>query len=212
MKNDTTRVLVVDDNALLRLGLSESIAIEPGLEAVGSAANCAEALNLYRKLKPDIVTMDYQMPDENGAECTRQIISEFPDAKIILLSVFDSEEDIWRAVQAGVKGYLTKKAGEVEDMMEAIHEVARGGTFFPAHIAKKLENRKKQAELTPRELEILQLLADGLSNKEMVEKLKISLPTVKLHIVNLRDKLGAADRTQAVVIAFKRGILQLDQG
>ncbi len=208
---DEIKVLVVDDNALLRLGLTETINIEPGLTPVGAAANSVEALTLYRKFRPDVVTMDYQMPGDSGLVCTQKIIAEFPDAKIILLSVFDSEEDIWKAVQAGVKGYLTKKAGEVEDVLEAIHEVAAGGTYFPAVIAQKLERRNDQESLTPREMDVLKLLADGCSNKEIVDALGISLPTVKLHIINLREKLGAADRTQAVVAAFKRGILHINE-
>ncbi|VGO22433.1 response regulator [Pontiella sulfatireligans] len=204
------RVLVVDDNALLRLGLTETITIEPGLEPVGAAANATEALELVRELRPDVVTMDYQMPGESGVECTRKIMEEFPDTKVVLLSVFDSEEDIWQAVQAGVKGYLTKKAGEVEDVLEAIHEIAAGGTYFPAGIAQKLERRSGQDSLTPREMEVLTLLAEGCSNKQIVDRLGISLATVKLHILNLREKLDAADRTQAVVHAFKRGIIHLD--
>ncbi|VGO11893.1 Response regulator protein VraR [Pontiella desulfatans] len=209
-KGKTTTVLVVDDNALLRLGLTETISIEPGLEPVGAAANSEEALRLVRKLKPDVVTMDYQMPGESGIECTRKILAEFPETKVVLLSVFDSEEDIWKAVQAGVKGYLTKKAGEVEDVLEAIQEIAAGGTYFPAGIAQKLERRRGKESLTPREMQVLTELANGLSNKEIAEVLKISMPTVKLHIVNLREKLDAADRTQAVVHAFKRGILHLN--
>ncbi len=209
MKDNIT-VLVVDDNALLRMGLTETMNIEPGLEPVGMAANGAEAIELVRRLRPDIVTMDYQMPGMDGVECARRIIEEFPETGIILISVFDAEEDIWRAVKAGVKGYLTKKAGEVEEVVEAIQEVAAGGTYFPANLAQKLEWRKEQPELTPRELEVLQLLAAGCSNKEIMDRLDISLPTVKLHVVNLREKLGAADRTQAVVHAFKRGILHLE--
>ncbi|MDF7824815.1 response regulator transcription factor [Pontiellaceae bacterium B12227] len=207
---ECTRVLVVDDNALLRLGLTETFKIEPGLEPVGQAANAVEALELVRKLKPDVVTMDYQMPGDNGVECTKNILAEFPETKIVLLSVFDSEEDIWKAVQAGVKGYLTKKAGEVEEVLEAVQEVAAGGTYFPASIAAKLEERSGKDDLTPREMEVLKLLAGGCSNKEIVEELGISLPTVKLHIINLREKLKAADRTQAVVHAFKRGIIHVD--
>jgi len=204
------RVFVVDDNALLRLGLSETVNMEPGLELIGTASNTDDALVQIRELKPDVITMDYQMPGGNGVDCTRQIVSEFPNAKVILLSVFDSEEDIWNAVQAGVKGYLTKKAGEIEDVMEAIHEVARGGTYFPSGLAQKLERRRSQKGLTDREMEVLKLLASGLSNKEIGSELDLSVAMVKLHIINLREKLDAVDRTQAVVQAFKRGILHLE--
>ena len=209
MDKDTT-VMVVDDNAMLRFGLAGAISHEEGLELAGEAASADEAVELYRKLRPDVVTMDYKMPGENGAVCTRRILAEFPDAKVILFSVFESEEDIWKSVQAGVKGYLTKNAGAVEDVMEAIREVAGGGTYFPASIARKLETRLQQEELTPRELEVLQLLGEGKSNKEIVDHFDISLSTVKHHITNIREKLGAADRTQAVVIAYRRGIPQID--
>lgn len=210
MNDNEITVVVVDDNALLRLGLTETISIEPGLKAVGQAANAEEAYQMVRELEPDVVTMDYQMPGENGIECTKKLMKEFPKLKVILLSVFDSEEDIFKAVNAGVKGYLTKKAGEVEEVVEAIHEVANGSTYFPAGIAQKLERRNEASSLTARELEVLELLAEGLSNKEIVDRLGISLSTVKLHIINLREKLEANDRTQAVVHAFRRGILHLD--
>ncbi|MEM6885856.1 MAG: response regulator transcription factor [Verrucomicrobiota bacterium] len=204
------RVMVVDDNAILRLGLTETISMEPGMELVGDASNAEDAIEMVRKLKPDVVTMDYQMPGASGVECTAQIMDEFPETHVILLSVFDSEEDIWKAKEAGVKGYLTKKAGEVEDVIEAIQEVANGGNYFPGSIAQKLEKREGQKSLTERELAVLKLLAAGRSNKEIVDDLNISLATVKFHIINLREKLDAADRTQAVVHAFKRGILHLD--
>lgn len=208
--SDSIKVMVVDDNALLRFGLVGAIDMEPGLESAGDAASSEEALELYSKIKPDIVTMDYRMPGESGVECTRKIMELDPDAKVILFSVFESEEEVWKAVQSGVKGYLTKSASAVEDVMEAIHEVANGGSFFPAAIARKVEARKQQEELTPRELEVLQLLGQGTSNKELVDHFNISMSTVKHHITNIREKLGAADRTQAVVIAYRRGILKLD--
>ncbi|MDZ8117481.1 response regulator transcription factor [Pontiella agarivorans] len=205
------RILVVDDNALMRLGLTEAIGIEPELEVAGEAASGAEALEVFRRVNPDVITMDYQMPGgESGIECTKKIMAEDPHAKVILLSVFDSEEDIYLAKQAGVKGYLTKKAGGVRDVIGAIQEVASGGTYFPAQIATKLNNRLKQPDLTKREMQVLKLLAEGNSNKEIGDILSISLATVKLHIANLREKLGASDRTQAVVFAYKRGILHLD--
>ncbi|MGC6425355.1 MAG: response regulator [Lentimonas sp.] len=208
--NETIKVLVVDDNALLRFGLIGAIDLETEIETVGSAANAEEALELHRKTQPDVVTMDYRMPGIDGVECTRKILAEFPDAKIILYSVFESEEEIWKAVQAGVRGYLTKTASAVEEVMEAITEVAGGGSFFPASIARKLEARKQQQELTARELEVLRMLGEGQSNKEIMDYFDLSLSTVKHHITNIREKLGAADRTQAVVIAYRRGILKVE--
>lgn len=205
------RVMMVDDNAVLLMGMSQVVAADPTLDPVGMAENGAEALALYRALRPDVVTMDYEMPECNGIQATRKIVAEFPDAKIILLSVYESEEDIWQAVQAGVKGYITKKAGEIEDILEAISEVANGGTFFPASIAQKIERRKKMPELTPVEMQVLEALGRGLCNKEMVDELSISAAMIKYHIVSLREKLGAADRTQAVIMACKRGLIRLGE-
>lgn len=211
MKNQNIRIMVVDDNDMMRRGLAETISVEPGMETVGTAANAEEALELYRQLKPDIVTMDYQMPGDNGIRCTRNLVELDPEVKIILLSVYDSEEDVWRAVQAGVKGYLSKKTGEVDVMIEAIQKVAAGKEFFPENIQQKLEKRSEQKELTPREKEVLILLSTGNSNKDICDKMDLSLPTVKFHIRHLCDKLNATDRTDAVVKAFRKGILHIDQ-
>ncbi|MEO0795216.1 MAG: response regulator transcription factor [Verrucomicrobiota bacterium] len=204
------RVLVVDDNALLRRGLSETISIEPDFEVVGSAVSGEEAIDLYDTLRPDVVSMDYQMPGMDGVECTRAILSKYPEAMIILLSIFDSEEDIWKAVQAGVRGYLTKKTGEVSVILDALREVAEGNQYFPAKLAAKLERRSQGEDLTDREVEVLESLAGGMSNQEISDHLDLSLPTVKFHVVNIRNKLGAADRTDAVVKGLKRGVIRIE--
>ncbi|MDZ8117554.1 response regulator transcription factor [Pontiella agarivorans] len=211
MSEPQISVLIVDDNAMMRIGLSQTMTVEPGVTPVGAASNGAEAFDMYLALRPDLVIMDYQMPYESGVDCSRRILKEDPEAKIIFFSVFESEEDIWNAVQAGVRGYLTKKASEVDELMEAIHEVARGGTYFPAGMLRKIERRKEKPELTPRERDVLKQLAEGRSNQEIVDALNISLPTVKMHIVHIREKLGAQDRTQAVVIACKQGLLRLEE-
>jgi DNA-binding NarL/FixJ family response regulator len=203
-------VLVVDDNALLRMGLTHSIESEGGFKILAEAANAEEAIELYKKFRPDVVTMDYQMPGMDGATCTKEIIAFDPEAKIILLTVKETVEDIWNAVQAGCKGYLTKRAGEVEEVLSALHEVANGYTYFPAQIAEKIKERAAVEDLTPRELEVLVGLSEGLSNKEIMDKLHLSEGTVKLHLTNLRNKLGAADRTQAVVEGVKRGLIEIN--
>ncbi|ADE54014.1 response regulator [Coraliomargarita akajimensis] len=202
-------VLVVDDNEMMRRGLCEAINLADGMEAVGAAESAMEALQLFRELKPDVVTMDYQMPGENGLKCTERILAEDPEAKVVLISVFDLEEDVWNAVQCGVVGYLTKKAGNAEILIDAIREVAAGEEFFPAVIAKKLNRRKEAKDLTDRELKVLELLARGCSNKEIMDEMNLTLTMVKYHIVQTREKLGALDRTQAVVKAFERGILKV---
>ena len=204
------RILIVDDNPMMRMGLKGSLSCEPGMEVVGEASNGEDALLLVEEFRPDVITMDYQMPGYSGVVTTEKIKAKFPDANVILLSVFDSEEDILGAVRAGVKGYLTKKSGDIQELIDAVLTVSKGETYFPAAIAQKLKVRQEQPDLTARELQILKLLASGNSNKEMASELNISNETVKLHLSNLRDKLGAADRTQAVVLAYKKGILHLE--
>lgn len=203
-----TTVMVVDDNSLMRLGLTEAISGEPDMQAVGEAPNGTRAIELFRELQPDVVTMDYQMPGENGIETTRRICAEFPGARVILLSVFEGEEDVWNAVQAGAKGYLTK-TGEIEEVLDAIREVAAGGTYFPASMSQKLASREKKENLTARELEVLRLIVGGKSNKEIMGLLSISEGTAKLHVSHILEKLGAADRTQAAIMAVRQGIVHL---
>lgn len=202
-------VLVVDDNALLRVGLKDTVGDEPDMMVAGEAANGSEALERYRELQPGVVTMDYRMPNEDGLEATRKILAEFPDARIVFLSVYEGEEDIWNAWQAGVLGYLSK-TGAIENVIEAIREVAAGNSYFPATIAGKLEARKEQDSLTPREMEVLKLIVEGCSNKEIMAKLSLSASTVRVHVSNMLEKLGVLDRTQAAVAAVKRGIIHLD--
>lgn len=204
------RVMVVDDNSLLRLGLTEAIGGEEDLNVVGEAENGLLALKLFQELQPDVVTMDYQMPGDTGVETTRKLLAEFPDARVILLSVFEGEEDIWNAVQAGAKGYLNKN-GEIEEVLDAIREIFAGGTYFPAAIAKKLEVRSERDSLTAREQEVLSLVVQGNSNKEIMIELSISEGTVKLHVSHILEKLGAADRTQAAIMAVRQGIVHLDR-
>jgi DNA-binding NarL/FixJ family response regulator len=203
------RVLIVDDHAMMRLGLAEAITGERDMTLVGEAANGRQALELYRKLQPDVVTMDFQMPGGDGAESTARLRAEFPEARVVLLSVFEGEEDIWRAVQAGAVGYVLKSA-EVEDVLEAIRHIMSGGTYFPAAIAAKLAARETRDALTPRELQVLRHIVAGLSNKEIAAALHMSEATVKLHISNTLSKLHVADRTQAAIVAVQRGIIHLD--
>lgn len=211
MSSGEIKILIVDDNPMMRLGLSGSLSVEPGLVVIGEAGSGNEALECVRKEQPDVITMDYQMPDENGLVVSEKILAEYPNSNIILLSAFDSEENIWNAVRVGVKGCLTKSSGDVEELVEAVRTVAAGETYFPAKICRKIEARSKQPDLSSRELDVLQLLAEGMSNKEIAKELKIADETVKHHISNLRVKLGAADRTQAVALAYKKGILRVGE-
>ncbi|MDZ8118439.1 response regulator transcription factor [Pontiella agarivorans] len=209
--DQSIRILIVDDNPMMRFGLRGSLSSEEEFKVIGEAASGEEALAFVREHRPDVVTMDYKMPGGNGIKATTAILKDVPETKIILLSVFDSEEDIWKAVRAGVRGYLTKTAGDVDELIDAVKTVASGREFYPEIIAKKLRERRKMSDLSPREIEVLKLLAEGHSNKEMAVMLGIADETVKAHLVNLRSKLGAADRTQAVVIAYEKGILHLNE-
>jgi DNA-binding NarL/FixJ family response regulator len=202
------RVLVVDDHAMMRLGLSEAISGERDMQVVGEASNGAQALALYREHLPDAVTMDFQMPGADGAESTAALRAEFPEARVVVLSVYEGEETIWRAVEAGASAYVLKSA-EIEDVLEAIRHVVAGETYFPAMVAYKLAARQTREALTTRELQVLKLVVAGLSNKEIVARLNMSEGTVKLHISNTLAKLGVSDRTQAAIVAVQRGIVRL---
>lgn len=203
------RVLIVDDHAMVRLGLAEAISGERDLTLVGEAANGTQAIEQFRKLQPDVVTMDFQMPGMDGAQATAALRQEFPEARVVILSMFEGEEDIWRAVKSGASAYVLKSA-DVDDVLEAVRHVQAGDTYFPAAIATKLAARETRGTLTPRELQVLQHIVGGLSNKEIAAALKMSEATVKLHISNTLAKLPAADRTQAAIIAVQRGIVRLD--
>ncbi len=203
------RVLIVDDHAMMRLGLVEAIAGERDLTLVGEAANGTQCLEQYRKHQPDVVTMDFRLPGADGAESTTRLRAEFPDARVVVLSVFEGEEDIWRAVEAGAMGYVSKSA-EVEEVLEAVRCVVGGKTYFPAPIATKLASRRTRDALTPREHQVLHHIVAGLSNKEIAAALHMSEATVKLHISNTLAKLHVADRTQAAIVAVQRGIIHLD--
>ena len=203
------RILIVDDHFMARLGLSVPISREADMAVVGEARNSMEALTLYREHRPDVVTMDYRLPDAPGTDAALNIRSEYPDARILMLSAFDGEEDIWRAVHAGVRGYLTKDA-EREDVLDALRRVHRGETVFPPTVSAKIIARQDREELIPREIEMLRLIVRGRSNKEIAQKLFISEGLAKLHVSKILEKLGAPDRTRAATLAIERGIVHLD--
>lgn len=204
------RVIVVDDHFATRLGLSMPINSEPGMKVIGEASTGARAIELYREHQPDVMLMDYHLPDQSGVETLKAIRAEFPKARVLILTIFDGEEDIYRAVSAGAKGYLTK-ACECEEMLKAIRLIASGTSYFPPEIAAKIKDREKRDPLNARELEILRLLVKGYSTKEIVDMLKLSMGTIRLHISLILEKLDAYDRTSAVAIAIERGIVHLGE-
>lgn len=202
------RVLIVDDHFATRLGLALPIGNEEGMTVVAEAGTGAQAVAMYRQHLPDVVLMDYHLPDQTGVESLEAIRAEFPEARVLMLTIFDGEEDIYRAVTAGARGYLTKSS-QCEDVLRAIRRVAAGATCFPPEIAAKVKAREKRKPLTPRELEILRLLVKGHSTKEIVDLLKLSMGTIRLHISLILEKLDAFDRTSAVAVAIERGIVHL---
>src|SRR5262245_16622741 len=207
-KTQKIRLLVVDDHFVVRLGLSSALNLEPDMQVVAEANDGQQALELYRKHKPDLVVMDYQLPQLNGAQATAAICREFPDARVIVLSVYKAEEDVHRAVQAGASAYLPKSS-EPEELIEAIRTVYGGGRYFPAAIANVLAGRASRDPLSDREIEVLTMIVRGRSNKEIAGDLGISENTVKFHTTRIFEKLGVLDRVQAATAAIERGIVHL---
>lgn len=207
--NDIIRLLIVDDHFFVRMGLAESINDEDDLEVVAEAGNSEEALAAFREHRPDVVLMDLKLPGKDGVETLADIRAESAEARTIMLSVDEGEDDIHRAVQAGARGYLPKST-EREELLEAIHCVHAGETYFPAQIAQRLQVRSQRPDLTDREMQVLELLVRGFSNKEAAAELKVTEPTIKQHAGHLFKKLNVLDRTQAVTAAIQRGIVKLD--
>lgn len=203
-------ILTVDDHPLIRDGLAVVIGREPDMRIVAEAGDGEEALERYREHQPAIVLMDLRMPVMDGVEAIRAIRDEFPSARIIALTTFEGDEDIYQALAAGASGYLLKDMlrGEVVSVIRKVQQGYRG---IPPEIAARLAEYTPRVSLTGREVEVLQLMANGKSNAEIAEALGRAEGTMKIHVHNILQKLGATDRTQAVTIALRRGILRLDQ-
>lgn len=199
-------VLVADDHPIWREGLVAAIQSREGMKVVAEASNGEQAVELFRVHRPDVTLMDLRMPEMDGLAALTSIRAEFPSARIIMLTTFDSEEDIYRGVHAGAQGYLLKSVSH-EELLEAIRKVHSGQKYLPFDVASRLAERMQTVELSERELDVLRLIAQGRSNKEIASTLFVVEGTVKAHVSNILAKLAANDRTQAVTIAIKRGIL-----
>ena len=208
-KISTIRIMLVDDHPAFRKGLASLIESEPGLEVVAQTGDGAEALDLFRQKKPDIVLMDLRLPGVGGVEAILAIRKEFPEARVIVLTTFDTDEDIYRAMQSGAKSYLLKDTPE-EKIAATIRAVHEGEKVLPPAMAQRLADREKSANLTAREMEVLQLLIKGRSNKEIGSSLFVSEDTVKAHLKTLFAKLRVQDRTEAAISAIRRGIVHLE--
>ncbi|MET0555371.1 MAG: response regulator transcription factor [Vicinamibacteria bacterium] len=202
------RLLTVDDHPLMREGIAAVVASQADLQLVAAAGSGREALLSFREHRPDVTLMDLRLPDMSGIDALSAIRAEFPDARVVILTTFEGDVEIQRALSAGARGYLLKSMPPRE-MVEAIRQVHAGRKRIPPQVAAHIAEHLGEERLTAREIEVLQRLAGGNRNKDIAEQLFISEETVKVHVKHLMDKLGASDRTQAVAIALRRGIIQL---
>jgi len=202
------RVLSVDDHPLMREGIAAVVNNQPDLLIVAQAASGGAAVEMFRLHRPDVILMDLRLPDMSGIDAMIAIRAESPSARVIMLTTFEGDAEIQRALKAGARGYLLKSAPPSE-LVEAIRKVHAGKKVIPSHVAAHLAEHVSDEDLTEREVEVLRHIAEGNRNRDIAEKLFISEETVKVHVKHIMDKLGAADRTQAVAIAVRRGIIQL---
>ena len=208
MSGEKIRIIVVDDQAVVRQGFVALINTVPDMEVIAEGTNGREAVELYRRHRPDVLLTDLRMPVMGGVEAIAAIKREWPQARVIVLTAFDGDEDIYRSLQAGAQGYLLKDMffDELEAAIRAVHA---GGRKIPGVVAERLAERMGGSDLTGRELEVLELIVRGRSNREIGSALGISEATVKSHINSILGKLGVTDRTQAATTALQRGIVHL---
>ena len=205
----TIRVLIADDHLVYRIGIRNLIGSEPGFEVIGEAADGNQALELYRKLKPDVLLLDLRMPQKSGIEVVRAVREEMRDAHILIVTSYQTEEEIFQVLQAGALGYVIKDVGR-EMLIQAIRAVHAGNRWLAPTIRKQFDDRALRQQLTTREVEVLKLLARGLTNREIAGVYGISASTVKNHLNSVMAKLEVADRTEAVSFCLSRGIVNLD--
>ena len=209
--SSTVRVVIADDHPVVRAGLRGMLEPEPDIEVVGEATNGREAVSLVGRLEPEVVLMDLQMPELDGVAATTQIRDRYPETNVLVLTTFDTDADITRAIGAGATGYLLKDAPR-QDLFRAIRAAARGESVLTPAVASRLMSKMRgpaEQSLSEREIEVLTQVADGKSNKDIASKLYISEATVKTHLVHIFGKLGVDDRTAAVTVALERGIIRL---
>ena len=208
MGRGSISILIADDHYVVRMGLVALVETEPDLQVIGEAADGVQAVELFKRLRPDLTLMDLRMPRKDGITATREIREQFPEARILMLTTFDGDDDIYKSLSAGANGYLLKNATR-EHLIPALRAVAADQRWIPKDVARRLANRKMFEVLTPREVEVLHQLAKGLANKEIADVLDISEYTTKDHLKSILSKLHVADRTEAVTAAIQRGIVHL---
>jgi two-component system, NarL family, response regulator len=202
------KIMLVDDHYLVRMGLASIIALEPDMTVCAEASTGDQARALFRIHRPDVTLIDLRLPGMSGTETIQAIRSEFPDARMVMISTYVCDEEIYGALQAGALAYLVKSV-QREELIRAIRKAAAGQRHIPAEVAARLADRVSRSQLSTREVEVLRLLVGGRRNREIARSLDITEGTVKLHVSSILGKLGAADRTEAVTVALQRGIVQL---
>jgi len=206
--SEKIRILVAEDHLVARVGVSTIVNMQPDMAVVAEAANGQQAVELYRKHLPDVVLLDLRMPGMGGVEAATAIRSEYPNARMIALTTYGGDEDIRRALAAGVQAYLTKDVLH-DELLKAIRAVHAGQTYLPAAVAAALAAQLPRPDLSAREIQVLELIVRGLANKQIAYTLSIAEHTVKNHVKNILSKLGVQDRTQAATAAIQRGIIHL---
>jgi DNA-binding NarL/FixJ family response regulator len=207
-KAASIRILVADDHYVVRMGVTAIIDNEPDMEVVAEAVNGLQAVELFEKYKPDLVLLDSRMPLKDGVQAAKEIQDRHPAARILMLTAFDGDEDIHKALAAGAQGYVLKSSTG-EQLVPALRAVAAGDGWIPEEVASRLARRKEFEPLTPRELEVLHELAKGLANKQIADVMNISQHTAKGYLKTILTKLHVADRTEAVTVASQRGLIHI---
>src|SRR6267378_6827402 len=206
--HDPIRVLCVDDHPVLREGIAALVESQLDMKLVAAAGSGRQALLSFREHRPNVTLMDLRLPDMSGIDTTAAIRSEFPDARIVMLTTFEGDVEIRRALEAGARGYMLKSMPP-QDLIDGIRQVHAGKKRIPSQLAAQLAEHMSDEALTTREIEVLRQIAEGNRNRDIGEKLFITEETVKVHIKHIMEKLGASDRTQAIAIAIRRGIIHL---
>lgn len=206
---DKIRILIADDHYIVRMGLTALVNTDPDMEVVAEAADGAQAVDLFARHNPSLALMDLRMPVKSGIQATIEIRSKFPKACILMLTAFDGDEDIYKALQAGAQGYVLKSSSGEKLLLPAVRAVAAGQRWIPQDVARRLAARNLFEQLTPREVRVLNELAKGLANKEIASVLSITENTAKDHLKSILGKLRVNDRTEAVTAAIQRGIIHL---
>ena len=204
------KIMIVDDHYLVRVGLTSIIALEHDMTVCGEATSGEQAVSMYAARRPDVTLMDVRLPGMSGIAATQAIRAEHADAKIIVVSTYISDEEVYAALKVGAMAYLVKSVAR-EELIQAIRKAAAGRRHVPADLAARLADRMSRASLSGRELDVLRLLVGGKRNREIATALDITEGTVKLHVSSILGKLGAVDRTEAVTVALQRGLIQLDR-